>query len=326
MATRADIFYPSTVDQDQTWGTDIRKLLETVPALNSTTICTHANAAGTTQITLDPFTNRSTTGDNRNVFGWAINEAGADGMESTSTRKRRIRSGDWVFTMRLGLPVAGTLTGTLTGSFSARVYRVGPSPTFTLTELFTTALSTTVQSTGLGNATGTCTVTQSSVPEIVLEAGETIHIGYLSNVVQVAGALGATVSGVATWHIGTQGGVDISVNPPAIDTITEMVGTSAGAATVSGVSGKVLPVSGSSSGAATATGTLGAVATTVGSSAGAATVTGTLGSVKGFVGSSAGAATVDGRAATIRGMVGTVEVGAGGETITYIRPIYIFDD
>lgn len=75
MPTTAQTFYPSATDQDDTWGTDVRKLLETVPALNSTTICTHANAAGTTQITLDPYTNSSTASDVRTNFGWAVNQA-----------------------------------------------------------------------------------------------------------------------------------------------------------------------------------------------------------------------------------------------------------
>lgn len=326
MATRADILYLSATDQDQAWGTDVRKLAETAQALNSTTICSHPNSAGTTQITIDPLTTSTTQSDIRDALGWAVNEAGADGMESTANYKRRIRAGDWVFTMRLGLPIAGTTTGTLTGSFSARVYRVGPSPTFTRTILFTTALSTTVQSTGLAAATNTCTVTQAGVAEIVLQAGETIHVGILSNVVQVAGLVGATVAGIATWHVGTQGGVDPSVNPPAIDTITEFTGTSAGSSTAQALAARVLPVQGSAAGMATTSGSLGTIASTVGSSAGIATVAGTLAAVKGFSGSAAGVATAQARMATIKGFVGTAEVGAGGGETIIIAPVFgVFD-
>ncbi|HEX4843184.1 MAG TPA: hypothetical protein VFV57_05895 [Limnobacter sp.] len=327
MATRADILYLSATDQDQTWGTDVRKLAETAQALNSTTICSHPNSAGTTSITLDPLTTSTTQSDIRDALGWAVNEQGADGMESTSTRKRRIRAGDWVFTMRLGLPTAGTATGTLTGSFSARVYRVGPSPTFTRTLLFTTGDSTTVQSTGLAAATGTCTVTQTGVSEIVLEAGETIHVGFLSKVVQVAGLLGATVAGIATWHIGTQGGVDPSVNPPAIDTITEMVGSATGLGTAAASAAQVKPTVASATGLGTAQGVLGSIASTVGAATGVGVAAGTLAAVKEFAGAAQGVGIADGKMAKVAGFTGTVDIGGGGSGgTTIIAPVFgVFD-
>lgn len=326
MATRADILYLSVTVHDQVFGTDIRKLAESVPALDSTTICSHPSSAGTTQITLDPYTTRSTAGDNRDVFGWAVNQSGADGMESTASRKRRIRAGDWVFTMRLGLPAAGTGTGSLTGSFSARVYRVGPSPTFARTILFTTALSTTVASSGLGAATGTCSVTQSVVPEVLLEAGETIAIGYLSNVVQVAGLLGATVAGIATWHTGNQGGVDVSVNPPAIDTITEMLGTATGTSTANANAARVLPVTGAASGSSAVDGKLGAIKGMVAAANGVGAADGRLAAVKGMVGSAAGLGSASGKLAAVKGMVGTVEIGVGGGGTTIIRRMNVIVD
>lgn len=324
MATRANSFFLSDTDQDQSWGTDVRKLTESVGPLLSTTICQHPNAAGTTQITLDPYTSRNTQGDNRDVYGWAINEAGADGMESTSARKRRIKAGNWTFVMRVGLPQAGTLTGTLTATFSARVYRVGPAPTFTRTLLFTTAFSDSVQSTGISGAvTGTCTAGHTA-PEIVLEAGETIHVGFLSQVVQVAGSLGATVAGNATWHTGTQGGQQIFFNPPDLDTITEMVGAVAGVATVEGLSGSVLPVRGTVTGTGVALANLGAIKGVSGAADGAATVEGKLASIKGMSGDIQGVGAADAKMASVKGMTGTVEVGAGGPAP--IRPIFVFDD
>lgn len=203
MATTAQRFYHSTTDQDFTAPSevDIRKLVESAPGSNATTICSHPNAAGTTQITLDPYTNSSTQSDIRINAGWAINRLGSDGMESTSTEKRRIVAGTWTFTATVTLPQAGTVTGSLTASLLYRVYRVDSSGNRTL--LFSVT-SNTFQTTGLsvGGATGLLTATFNP-GEIILEANETIHVGAQSNVVQVAGTLGATVAGTATYTVGT---------------------------------------------------------------------------------------------------------------------------
>lgn len=203
MATISQRFYHSTTEQDFTAAgeVDIKKLLESAPGTNSTTVTTHANAAGTTQITLDPYTNRSATGDIRANAGWAVNRLGADGMESVADARRIIPAGAWVFTLNVALPVAGLTTGTLTVSFIAQVFRVSSSGA--RTALFT-ATSNTGQSTGLAAlASTTLTATSAAQPQYVLEADETIHVGFLSNLVQVAGVAGATVSGVATWTVGT---------------------------------------------------------------------------------------------------------------------------
>jgi hypothetical protein len=202
MATTAQLFYPSTTEQDFTAPSevDIRKLVESAPGSNSTTITSHPNAAGTTQITLDPYTNRSTTGDIRANAGWAINAAGADGMDSTSTEKRIIPSGQWQIVFTAAMPVAGTGTGTLTLTMSVTVYRV--SAAGARSSLFTMG-STSAQSTGLAAFNGIISATSGTQPEYVLEAGETIHVGILTQVVQVAGLAGATVAGTVTWTTGT---------------------------------------------------------------------------------------------------------------------------
>lgn len=202
MATTAQNFFYSTNAKDFTApsGNVIDKLLESAPGANATTICTHPNAAGTSDITLIPYTNTSTASDTRANNGWGINRLGADGMVSTASVKRVIQPGVWTFKLTLGLPTAGTGTGTLTGSFIAAVYRVDSSGNRTL--LFT-ATSGTGGSTGLATFAGVLTATSSSQPEYELQANETIMVGFLSHVVQVAGLAGATVSGVATWTVGS---------------------------------------------------------------------------------------------------------------------------
>lgn len=202
MGTIAQRFYHSTTAKDFVVAgeVDIKKLLESAPGTDSTTICTHANAAGTTDITIDPYTNNSTASDIRANCGWAINRLSADGMMSTATAKRVIKAGTWTFVTSVAIPAAGTLTGTLTVSNLYNVYRVDSAGTRTL--LFTTTSNTVASATAAGANSGVLTATFSA-SEILLETNETIHVGILSRMVQVAGAVGATVAGVATYTIGT---------------------------------------------------------------------------------------------------------------------------
>lgn len=203
MATTAQRFFHSTTDQDfaATGEVDIRKLLESAPGTDSTTICTHANAAGTTQITLDPYTNSSTASDIRANCGWAINRLGTDGMVAIAVDQRFIPAGVWTFVMFVSIPAAGSLTGTLTVSNIYNVYRVSSAGTRTL--LFSATSDTVASALAAGANSGILTATSAAQPKYILAPNETIHIGALSNMVQVAGALGATVSGVATYRVGT---------------------------------------------------------------------------------------------------------------------------
>lgn len=212
MPTTAQVFYLSATDQDGSWGTDVRKLLEAAPASNATTICAHPNAAGTTLITLDPYSTSSTQGDTRDALGWALNATGADGVDSVAGALRVIPAGTWQFSNPASVPVGGTATGSLTASLLIRVFRV--SAAFVRTQLFSVTTNT-VASTGLAAGTGTLTAS-SAQPEIVLQAGETIHVGYQSQVVQVAGLVGATVAGNATY---TTGAATVTLPSPGLRTI-----------------------------------------------------------------------------------------------------------
>ncbi len=218
MGTTAQIFYMSTAEQDFTAAgeVDIRAFRTTVQAANSTTICAHANSAGTTQITLDPYTNRNTVGDIRANAGWAIDRLGSDGMDSLANNRRRIAAGTWNFALTAAIPQAGTATGSLTLSIIIGIYRVSSAGARTL---ITSATGpTTINSTGLtvGGTTGTVGG-NITVPEIILEPNESIHVGIISNMVQVAGLLGATVAGTATYTVGNL--ANMTVTSPGVRTL-----------------------------------------------------------------------------------------------------------
>jgi len=213
MATIAQTFYPDNQDQDQAWGTDIDKLDESVGALVSTTIASHPNSSGTTQITLDPYTTRSTSGDSTSSYGWAFDESGAEGIGSAANNRRFIPAGTWTFQNRVQIPAGGAVTGSHNVTITYKVYRVAASPSFARTLLFTATSSE--QGGGLLGSTVTFSTTSASQPEILLEPGETVHVGYLSQDRQVAGLLGATTAGTLTYHTGTEGGVNISVQVPS---------------------------------------------------------------------------------------------------------------
>jgi hypothetical protein len=320
MSTRADIFYPHTGTRDQVYGTDVRKLEVAAQTVVSTTITSHPSAAGTTNITLDPYSTSTTQSDIRNNLGWAVNVLGTGGFDATANLKPRIQAGSWNLQFPCSVPFGGTGIGTLTASFSAIVYRVGVSPSFTRTALFTTAQSSTVASSALAVGTGTCAVTTASQPEIVLEVGETIAVGYLGRVVQVAGIAGAVVAGTATWSTG-----NALVNPPAIDYITEFVGSATGLGTAAGQMARVLPVVGSAVGSGVAAGALGAVKGTVGAATGLGLADGQLAAVKGIVGVATGLGLAAGQLATVKGMVGTVNIGSGAAAVTVMRPVLILE-
>jgi hypothetical protein len=203
MATTVATFYHSTTAQDYTapGSVNIRKLVESAPGSNATTICSHANAAGTTQITLSPYTTSSTASDIRANDGWSVNRLGADGMVATASAYRVLLPGVWTFIIAVAIPAAGTLTGTLTVSVLITVYKVDSSGN--RSALFSATSNTVASATGAGANSGTLTATSTSQPQYILQANETIHVGYLSNMVQVAGTLGATVAGTATYTVGT---------------------------------------------------------------------------------------------------------------------------
>lgn len=222
MGTTAQRFYPSNADQDQAWGTDVDKLDDTSGVVVSTTRAMHPNSAGTTTITLDPYNDRSTTGDATTDFGWAFDEASTDGMQSGThthasspslTGVRRIAPGNWSFSQRITIPTAGAVTGSHNVTVAWKVYRVATGGG-TRTLLFTATAAEVA-----GTLTGSVdrTVTASHDPgEVLLAAGETIHVGITSTNRQVAGALGATTAGTIVYHTGGAADAYVDVASPGV--------------------------------------------------------------------------------------------------------------
>lgn len=194
--TTAQTFYTAQADHDGTWGTDVRQLDATaVPAGEPNSQNNHGTAATTNSITYDPYTVRSTTGDASTLFGWAINALAAsdDGMGSAVGARRIIPAGTWNLGGRINIPIAGTTTGSLTVTLTFYIIRVS-SDGLTRTLLFS-ATTGSAASTGLAAANNQDLSVNPVRSEIILEAGETLHVAIVSNCTQVAGLLGATVQG-----------------------------------------------------------------------------------------------------------------------------------
>ena len=215
MPTTAQTFYYSTGAKDfaAAGEVDIRKMVEAAGAENATTYTNHPAAAGTTSITIDPYSITSTQSDIRANLGWAINAAGTDGIASAAQALRVIAAGNWGFVLGAVVPVAGTGTGTLAAYYIVSVYRVSVTGVRTL--LFS-ATSASISSNAL-QATGNYLAASSTQPEIVLAAGETLHLGYLAVCTQVAGLLGAVVAGNINWLMGSAS-TYLSVPAPGVRT------------------------------------------------------------------------------------------------------------
>lgn len=232
--TTAQVFtFDELPVHDGGWGTDIREVVENGgEAGGDTSIAAHPNAAGTTSITVDPYTTRSTQNDDRTNFGWAWNHDAASpaSMASTSTAKRRIPSGAWRFQHTVGFPAPGLL-GSHNLTCSYRVYRVGASPGFARTTLFTVVSAE--QAGGVGAGDVAFDTTSGSQAEILLEAGESLHIGILSTNRQVAGTLGGTAAGNMIYRASSATPFTVTVPTPGIRTkyLSTITGVMKGVAT-----------------------------------------------------------------------------------------------
>lgn len=224
MPTNAQTFYPHTTDQDQAWGTDIRKLDTASPATNSFTL-TYTTVVGSGSEyfqTVDPYTNTSAASpgnDNRTNFGWAWNEdaVDADAMDSESDAKRKILAGTWTFEMRVGMNAPANSVENWQTQAEISVYRVATGGG-TRTLLFT-MLSNTVSRTQLTAAEFTLTASASQ-SQIVLAAGETLHVAYRMKGRATSNLLGGQTNQVLTFYTGTQTAVPniVSVPSPGIRT------------------------------------------------------------------------------------------------------------
>lgn len=185
MGTTAQKFYPSTTDHDGTWGTDVRKLLDTAAgAIDDTTKADFGTDTSQRTITFDPYTTRSTVGDASTNFGWGVNASGSDGMSATSTARRVIPSGVWTFNCRVSVTVVQTGTGNDTTQLTAYVYKVAGDGTRTLQWSQASAAEAVTTITGVGVQLFSWST--ASKPELELDADETIHVAFTVTSIGVA--------------------------------------------------------------------------------------------------------------------------------------------
>lgn len=176
-------FFPHLTDWDGTdpAGGDVRKCDTGLPAI-ATNNSAEFGVSDTKQITVDPATAGRTTTGVAPEFGFAVNIAGADGMDSTATAKRRIPAGTWFFQ---GMLVAGPAASLAACTVGMYVYRVAASPSTTRTLLFSDSVAV-----GLVAPSGTnWSRTTAAQSEILLEAGETIQVTFTLTCTGQAGGL-----------------------------------------------------------------------------------------------------------------------------------------
>ena len=330
--TSATLFPRNDTTVDGT-GADIRVLRNAATGSNDETQTVQfTNANDNVERTFDPATGAVTTiadASSLQKLGWATrlvndmtptDDANCDAflVAQTATFAARVNANQ----------SGGTYaSGTFQPTFKVSLWRYNlSSDTGTLIATGSTS-ATSWNCAGVGGDLGTSkvmTITGISIPDTQFLANEVLllqvglNTGTVPNPTLGTGTFTVTLrvdSGEAVLTFGTKG----------LRTLCPMDGTAAGAATVSGVSGKVLPTTGTIAGAATVAGVLGAVKQTTGTSAGVATVAGAAAAVKGTVGTAAGSATASGSMASVKGMVGTAAVSGGGTTVIR-RPPPIFDD
>lgn len=172
MGTTARRFFPYTTNWDGTdpSGGDVLKLDTAVnPTLLTASQSCDFGTSGSKEITVDPMTNNRTATGVNSALGWAINIAGSDGMDGTSSTKRMIPAGAWLFQGTIG-SLTASLNPCTVGFY---VYRVAASPSTTRTLLFSVSVNA-----GLVSLATNFTLTTASQAQIILEAGETIQVTY----------------------------------------------------------------------------------------------------------------------------------------------------
>lgn len=277
-------FYLGSVDDDQTGGTTIKKLVETAPASNSTTTCTWTTTASQTR-TIIPLTGTTTNSDTSNDNGWCPNNAGADGFQSTAISKRWIKAGIWNFSHSITLNNPALLA-TIACTITARVHRVATGGG-TRTLLFTAASAN-------FSSTNVITWASSSQPEYVLEAGEVIQIGYTAvSASTTATVFGANTNTVLTTVLGADTWAQVPA--PGLRALGEGAGSATGANDTDAIATSIFSGVGSITGTGTASGTGASTASGVGSITG----TGTASAVGNNIFSGVASATGNGQASAI---------------------------
>jgi hypothetical protein len=209
MSTIVQTFYhyPTTVDFTGSGIVDIRKLGESLGPTDSTTITQHGSGTGAAVgITLYPYHTSSTVSDISMNLGWGINKLGTDGMGATATALRVIPAGTWTSILYGTAPAGGTGTGAVSIYFIPKIYTVASNGTRTL--LGTGTTSNVITSNAINPLLGSMTSTF-SFPEVVLQASQTLEIGYVGYASQTAGVAGAVVAMNINWSLNSAAALQI---------------------------------------------------------------------------------------------------------------------
>lgn len=304
MPTVAQRFFFGTIDDDQDFPgvtENVKKLLESAPASNSTTTVTWTTTT-VTEKTMIPLTANSAAGDTSSNNGWAFNDGGADGLGSVTGALRRIPAGVWNFSLQETLNTPAVLAN-INLTVTAKVYRVndinaGAGGARTL--LFT------AQRVGTNTTSATLTWASASQPEVLLQPGEVIMVGITATSASTAAlVLGANTNTVLTVVLGANS--HFTVPAPGVETIANTNGSAAGTATADGTLAATGAMAGSSSGTSSADGVMSATACTNGTSDGLATVNAVIAAVSTTNGSSSGSSDANGSIAGIGAAIGTSE-------------------
>jgi hypothetical protein len=274
------------------WGTDVRKVLLSPDATSDATTITNQGTGGAVTRTLDPFT--TTTADLTEAdYGYAIDPAD---MNSVAGATRRMLAG--THTIQQMVSCNRAATGAV-NTYTAYLYKVGASPTFTRTlqGSFTTAafgFSVTP------NTPQAVQITMTSMPQIDFAAGETVAWS-----LEFTGPGTAAVGRLITHYTGTTVGATTDIRFPALKTVLETDGAITATVTPSGVAAAQATTVGAIAASAALAG-IGAAGTT---SVGAITASVALAGIAAAGTTTVGAMTAS-AALSGAGAAGTTTVGA----------------
>lgn len=274
------------------WGTNVRKVIASADATSdNTTVQNYGTNTGTQTRTVRPMANSAGDAD-ETLFGWGIQSTD---MNSVSGAQRMMAAGTHSFIAHV--ETNSVLGANVTVNFW--VYKIGSAAGGRVpTQVAVNSLATTFGAAATGGSDLTVTA---SVPEIVFDADETIQwsLEFLSPGVAITGK-------TSTIYVGTHSaGTQARVTFPALKTVAPTTGSSTGAGSASGVTGKVLGTEGSGSGSATASGSMGSTGGMVGASAGNGTASAVGASIGGMTGSSVGAGAAAGSLGAVGSMTGS---------------------
>lgn len=209
---RGQTLYLRAATRDVAYGTNVRALISTTGADTNFTV-TFTSTTAATQ-TLQPYTNISNnTTDNRTTHGWGMNQndASADSVGSTSTRKRIIPAGTWSFSNALS-GSAPPLLDSYNVTLEYSVYRVAANGG-TRTLLFSFSGSAVNRS---GSGAFTYTAISPSQPVYTLEPNETIHLAIRITSAATSSLLGGTTNTVITVSGATSGSQTFTIPAPGM--------------------------------------------------------------------------------------------------------------